>query len=106
MCKVQPLENSPDMLALWGYKESAACPLCKADQCTLHHVLVNCNVALEQGRYTWRHDSVLQNIEKEVQRIFRTSTIEPRACSPKSPARTFTLASFVRVNLEADHILR
>ena len=56
------------MLALWGYKESAACPLCKADQCTLHHVLVNCNVALEQGRYTWRHGSVLQNIEKEIQR--------------------------------------
>jgi len=27
-------------------------------------VLVNCKFALEQGRYTWRHDSVLINIEK------------------------------------------
>ena len=26
------------------------------------HVLSNCNVALEQGRFTWRHDSVLSTI--------------------------------------------
>ena len=29
---------------------------------TLLHVLSNCNTALEQGRYTWRHNSVLSSI--------------------------------------------
>ena len=29
---------------------------------TLAHILSNCSVALEQGRFTWRHDSVLSTI--------------------------------------------
>src|SRR3954464_12291734 len=55
--------KTPDMMQLWGYIPSACCVLCGAEKCTLHHVLVNCKHALEQGRYTWRHDSVLINIE-------------------------------------------
>ena len=30
---------------------------------------VNCPFALDQGRYTWRHDSVLANIEAELQKL-------------------------------------
>jgi ssDNA thymidine ADP-ribosyltransferase, DarT/zinc-binding in reverse transcriptase len=56
--------RTPDMLKLWGYLESAACTLCGAPQCTLHHLLVNCEFARTQGRYTWRHDSVLMHIEQ------------------------------------------
>ena len=55
--------RTPDMLQLWGYKQSATCPLCNAPKCTLHHELVGCKVANDQGRYYWRHDSVLCNIE-------------------------------------------
>ena len=55
--------RTPDMLRLWGYTKTATCPLCSAPQCTLHHILVNCDFALKQKRYTWRHDSVLKNIE-------------------------------------------
>ena len=54
---------TPYMLSLWGYKQAPYCPLCGADLCTLHHILVNCSVALNSGRYTWRHDSVLLHIE-------------------------------------------
>jgi hypothetical protein len=61
--------RTPDMLKLWGYVESAACKLCGAMQCTLHHILVNCQHALEQGRYTWRHDSVLMNIKHHIENI-------------------------------------
>jgi hypothetical protein len=55
--------KTPDMLKLWGLIPTAQCPLCSHKQCTLHHILVNCNFALNQGRYTWRHDSVLANLE-------------------------------------------
>ena len=37
------------------------CPFCGNIQ-TLAHVLSNCSVALDQGRLTWRHNSVLSSI--------------------------------------------
>ena len=61
--------RTPDMLKLWKKIESAECRLCFHQQCTLHHLLVNCKFALNQGRYTWRHDSVLANIEPTLTRL-------------------------------------
>jgi len=61
--------RTPDMLKLWGYIPSAECILCKAEKCTLHHILVNCKFALNQGRYTWRHDSVLSSIEVALRKV-------------------------------------
>ena len=66
--------KTPDMLKLWGLIPSAQCPLCSHKQCTLHHILVNCKFALNQGRYTWRHDSVLANIESSLPNLSSTST--------------------------------
>ena len=59
--------RTPDMLKLWGFIDSAACHLCAAPLCSLHHILVNCNFALNQGRYTWRHDSVLVNLKRTLE---------------------------------------
>jgi hypothetical protein len=56
----------PSLLKLWGYHTSAHCPLCDADNCTLHHILVNCNTALNQRRYNWRHDSVLFELQSAI----------------------------------------
>ena len=42
----------------WKKSNTDRCPLCNNKQ-TLLHVLNNCPVALDQGRYTWRHDEVL-----------------------------------------------
>ena len=36
------------------------CALCQSTQPTTNHVLTGCSVALDQVRYTWRHDLVLQ----------------------------------------------
>ena len=55
--------RTPDMLKLWGYIDNARCKLCSNSQGTLHHILVGCKHSLDQGRYTWRHDSVLSHIE-------------------------------------------
>ena len=38
------------------------CMLCGRVNPTLRHVLTGCPVALNQGRYIWRHDSVLKRI--------------------------------------------
>ena len=50
-----------DNLKRWGKRTSDRCSFC-GNIGTLLHVLSNCNVALEQGRYTWRHNSVLSAI--------------------------------------------
>ena len=54
---------TPDLLKLWGFQDSAKCELCLAPNCTLHHILCNCSVALNTKRYSWRHDSVLLPIQ-------------------------------------------
>ena len=47
-------------LARWNITTSPKCTLCLATQPTTNNILTRCPVALDQGRYTWRHDSVLQ----------------------------------------------
>ncbi|VDI32812.1 Hypothetical predicted protein [Mytilus galloprovincialis] len=39
------------------------CTLCKDQPASLQHMLSSCQVVLKDGRYTWRHDSVLKTIE-------------------------------------------
>jgi hypothetical protein len=48
-------------IAFWSNLDvpTTQCVLCSQESCSLHHILVNCDKALAQGRYTWRHDSVL-----------------------------------------------
>ena len=48
-------------LVRWGKREDPTCPLCQGRQ-TTEHVLSSCKVALSQGRYTWRHNRVLQEL--------------------------------------------
>ena len=67
------LENtlpSLDNLKRWGKRVNDRCPFC-GNIGTLAHVLSNCSTALTQGRYTWRHNSVLTSIIKLVQPLLK-----------------------------------
>ena len=59
-------ECTPKLLKLWGLKSASNCPLCGASICSLHHILSNCTVALRDERYTWRHNSVLFEIQQVI----------------------------------------
>ena len=50
-----------DNLRRWGEKLNSRCFLCGNHE-TLLHILNNCSKALNQGRYNYRHDSVLTYI--------------------------------------------
>ena len=52
---------SLDNLKRWGKRVSDRCSFCGNTE-TLAHILSNCSTALNQGRYTWRHNSVLNSI--------------------------------------------
>ena len=45
-------------LCKWSISQSSACSFCLQSE-TLQHVVSSCKWYLENGRYTWRHNSVL-----------------------------------------------
>ena len=58
------LNNTPPTLKnmlLWNKATSNLCHSCSNVQ-TLQHVVSSCKIHLEQGRYTWRHNSVLKHL--------------------------------------------
>ena len=60
-----PVRNN---LKRWKKVNSDACPLCDGKQTQLH-VLNHCVKSLNDGRYTWRHDSILYTIMYYVKQL-------------------------------------
>ncbi|XP_035658193.1 uncharacterized protein LOC118403564 [Branchiostoma floridae] len=72
---------SPYNLTRW-YKNEESCQLCGRAQADLKHILSNCNIALQQGRYTWRHNKVLRLIAVMLEEVRKkakgaTARIQP-----------------------------
>ena len=61
---VQDTLPDPVNLRRWGKTTLAKCELCGWSNASQRHILCGCRVALNQGRITWRHDSILGNIVK------------------------------------------
>ena len=61
---VYDLLPTPANKSKW-YGEEDTCNLCQ-ERGTLNHILTGCRTALSQGRYTWRHNKVLQEIYKRI----------------------------------------
>ena len=49
-------------LKRWHLASESRCFLCHKDVCTIPHILGACKISLQQGRFTFRHESVLQNL--------------------------------------------
>lgn len=62
-------------LRRWKLRVSAKCSLCDNGTCTTGHILSGCPATLEDGRYTWRHDSVLHSIFRSIRISTSHSTI-------------------------------
>ena len=52
----------PANLHRWNIQCASKCPLCSSTRPTTTHILNGCPAALQQGRFTWHHDSVLKSI--------------------------------------------
>ena len=59
------------------------CRLCATEVVPVQHILSGCKVALEQGRYTWRHGKVLIQIQSHV-----AYHLGSRVNNPKKPVST------------------
>ena len=53
---------SPKNLKRWQLASQSRCFLCPKDVCTIPHILGACKISLQHGRFTFRHDSVLQHL--------------------------------------------
>ena len=56
---------TPDNLRRWGKRMASKWPLC-SDHGTLEHILNFCSISLNQGRFTWRHNTVLSHITNTI----------------------------------------
>ena len=63
--------SSPTNLKRWGISDDSQCVLCGCKECTIAHVLSHCITGLNQGRFTFRHDSVLRVLADGILRYIR-----------------------------------
>ncbi|GFN87640.1 polyprotein [Plakobranchus ocellatus] len=76
-------------LVRWRKKDDSTCLLCQSRQ-TTEHVLSSCKVALSQGRYTWRYDTVLQELASVI------STAKGKIHTSSTSSTVFTTESGVK----------
>ena len=53
---------SPSNLKRWNVTTESSCFLCKKEICTTAHILGACLVSRDQGRFTFRHNTVLKEL--------------------------------------------
>ncbi|CAB4027156.1 Alkaline phosphatase, partial [Paramuricea clavata] len=58
-------------LVKWGLSSSADCPFCFCPE-SLLHVISGCKTYLNEGRYTWRHNSVLNLVASSLLDVERS----------------------------------
>ena len=59
-------------LCKWSLSSTSACPFCFQPE-TLQHIISNFKSYLEDGRYTWRHNSVLLHLANSLSSFKNTS---------------------------------
>ena len=60
--------NTPDNLKRWGIRKLDKCDIC-GNYANLEHILNWCNTARDQGRTKWRHDSILNYMAQEINKV-------------------------------------
>ena len=53
---------SPSNLKMWHLASESRCFLCHKDVCTIPHILGAFKLSLQQGRFTFGHDNILQDL--------------------------------------------
>ena len=74
---VYDLLPTPANKNVWFNTQDFKCELCEGSG-TLNHILSGCKVALQQGRYKWRHDKVLREIAHWVEEKRKMNNNNPK----------------------------
>ena len=66
---------SPSNLHRWNISTEKLCFLCNKTICTTAHILGACKTALDQGRFTFRHDSVLFVLLSSIKEFLKSYSV-------------------------------
>ena len=82
-CLASTYDTLPSLVNLkrWRITTETMCTLCSNDVCTTAHILGACKVSPQQGRYTFRHDTVL----REVIEVLKSVILNIKDTVPISP---------------------
>ena len=69
--------TTSDLLLLWNKTGNQSCVLCKAEICSIGHILSSCKYSLTDRRYSWRHDSVLSTLEPSLRQRLHIVNSKP-----------------------------
>ena len=72
---------SPHNLKKWGKAESENCHMC-GRKGSLRHILSNCQVSLEEGLYTWRHNENLKVLRVALQNVLQKANQTKSSSAP------------------------
>ena len=67
--------STPSNLERWGLISKATCALCGQEGCCIRHILSGCPKALGQGRYEWRHNTILRTIAHGIQSFIQNNKV-------------------------------
>ena len=77
--------SSPTNLKRWGISEDSSCVLCGVSQCTVAHILSACAIGRDQGRFRYRHDSVLRVLADGILRHIRAGKTKAKVRRKEVP---------------------
>ena len=83
-------------LRRWGVSEGDPACILRGQPATLRHVLNGCPVALHQGRYTWRHNSVLSTIRHRLNTFWEQRSTQLAVQTTVSTKEKARYIQFVR----------
>ena len=72
----------------WHRSPDLSCSLCGKNICTVAHILGACSFSLKQGRFTYRHDSVLSHLVSTIENLLKDS--------PKTKSKKTNKINFIR----------
>jgi len=82
-------------LRKWSLSSTSACSFCFQSE-TLHHIVSSCKSYLDDGRYTWRHNSVLLHLANSLSSLKNTSLF---ADLPSFPSPSLVTGDSLRPDL-------
>ena len=57
------------------FLKKSTCPLCNGKPQTLDHHLISCMTVLENGKYTWRHNRILEELVRFIKNNMKSEPI-------------------------------
>ena len=85
---------TPANLKRWGLRKTERCSQC-GNYGNLGHILNSCNISLNQGRFKWRHDSILYHLQKTLKEHHKDNNLKVLVDLPEMDENGATVPVYI-----------